>query len=209
MQRLHVFFPLLLLIHIIGLSAFAQPAPTLTEIKGHKLLDLGSITLDERGAETMEAEKKWAETTRRSLVARWKELVRSDKTHEAELSQTELEMNAIENYVDRIEQLFGHRFDIFRFRLFVMAAVIAFLGAFAMGYFYIAMRSDTLRETFSGDAGLQFAALFTIIITILVFGVLSVLEGKELSALLGGLSGYILGRGSGAQRPADERKGQD
>jgi hypothetical protein len=38
--------------------------------------------------------------------------------------------------------------------------------------------------------------LFFLVIAIILFGILRILEGKELSALLGGLSGYILGRGT-------------
>jgi hypothetical protein len=34
------------------------------------------------------------------------------------------------------------------------------------------------------------------VIAIILFGITGILEGKELSALLGGLSGYILGRTS-------------
>jgi hypothetical protein len=43
-------------------------------------------------------------------------------------------------------------------------------------------------------AGLQFITLFSLIIAIILFGVMNILEGRELAALLGGLSGYILGR---------------
>ena len=42
--------------------------------------------------------------------------------------------------------------------------------------------------------GIQFITLFALVIAIILFGITGILEGKELSALLGGLSGYILGR---------------
>jgi hypothetical protein len=51
-----------------------------------------------------------------------------------------------------------------------------------------------MREIFRNDRGLQFITLFSLVIAITMFGLLNILEGKELSALLGGLSGYILGR---------------
>ena len=67
------------------------------------------------------------------------------------------------------------------------------------GFFLIALRTPTIgSDFFRGEAGIQFVTLFSLIIAIILFGVLKILEGKELSALLGGLSGYILGRGTGA-----------
>ncbi len=71
------------------------------------------------------------------------------------------------------------------------------VGLVIVGFFFIAYRDELIRRTiFSGDAGLQFIAIFSIIIAIILFGITGTLEGKELSALLGGISGYILGRSS-------------
>ncbi len=73
----------------------------------------------------------------------------------------------------------------------------ALVGAVIVGFFVIAIRSTKIQETiFAGDSGIQFVTLFSLVIAIILFGILHILEGKELSALLGGLSGYILGRGS-------------
>lgn len=74
----------------------------------------------------------------------------------------------------------------------------AFLVAIVIvGFFIIAYRDDEIRKTiFSGDSGLQFITIFSIIIAIILFGITEVLGGKELSALIGGISGYILGRSS-------------
>lgn len=47
---------------------------------------------------------------------------------------------------------------------------------------------------------MQFVTLFSLVIAIVLFGVLKILDGRELAALLGGLSGYILGRGSRSER---------
>jgi len=66
-----------------------------------------------------------------------------------------------------------------------------------VGFFVIATKEKTIRDLiFSNDSGLQFVTLFSLIIAIILFGVIGVLEGRELAALLGGLSGYILGRGN-------------
>lgn len=74
----------------------------------------------------------------------------------------------------------------------------AFLvGIVIVGFFIIAYRDDQIRKSiFTGDAGLQFITIFSIIIAIILFGVTEILGGKEISALLGGISGYILGRNS-------------
>jgi hypothetical protein len=75
---------------------------------------------------------------------------------------------------------------------FYFALLIALV---ILGFFVVALRDkDVRREIFSGQAGIQFITLFSIVIAIILFGITDVLEGKELAALLGGLSGYILGR---------------
>ncbi len=195
---------LVLLQMMLGLRAHAQPPAN--DINGHTLLNLSSIQANPAPGEVLSAEKKWAETTRRVLMSRWKELVRTNKTDQAEFTETELKLNDIDNYIDRIDEISLREMETNQsanaFKLYIMTGVIVFLGTFVLGYFLVAMR--TASSTFSGDAGLQFAALFSIIIAIIMFGVLNILEGKELSALLGGLSGYILGRGSRTQSPSDD-----
>lgn len=82
------------------------------------------------------------------------------------------------------------------------------VGAVILGFFLIAFFSAPVRTAiFAGDSGIQFVTLFSLVIAIILFGVLGILEGKELSALLGGLSGYILGRSSGqSARPSGPMK---
>jgi hypothetical protein len=77
-----------------------------------------------------------------------------------------------------------------------MSAVFAFLvGMVILGFFVMAYRDEQVRrEIFAGQSGIQFVTLFSLVIAIILFGIIDVLEGKELAALLGGLSGYILGR---------------
>jgi len=71
------------------------------------------------------------------------------------------------------------------------------VGAVIVGFFGVAFRSQRVQEAiFTGESGIQFITLFSLVIAIILFGVLKILEGKELAALLGGLSGYILGRHS-------------
>ena len=76
--------------------------------------------------------------------------------------------------------------------IFGIAVVLVIIS-----FFYMANKSEEVRKSlFSNDSGLQFVTLFALVIAIILFGVLKILEGRELAALLGGLSGYILGRGT-------------
>lgn len=76
------------------------------------------------------------------------------------------------------------------------------IGCVILGFFLIilfAKRENTAGQIFSGQHGLQFITLFSLVISIAMFGVLGILEGKELAALLGAISGYVLGRVSAGE----------
>jgi hypothetical protein len=82
------------------------------------------------------------------------------------------------------------------FKLWASVVFALLIGLVISGFFMISWRDERiLQAIFSGQAGLQFLTLFSLVIAIILFGIMGILEGKELSALLGGLSGYILGRG--------------
>lgn len=69
------------------------------------------------------------------------------------------------------------------------------IGLVIVGFFILSFKDETIRRAiFSGQTGIQFLTLFSIVIAIILFGVTNILQDKELAALLGGLSGYILGR---------------
>jgi hypothetical protein len=73
------------------------------------------------------------------------------------------------------------------------------IGVVILGFFVLAFKDPKVRTAiFGGQAGMQFLTLFSLVIAIILFGITGILEGKELGALLGGLSGYILGRSSQA-----------
>lgn len=71
----------------------------------------------------------------------------------------------------------------------------AVVGLMIILFFGIAFYDPVVRNNiFSGQSGIQFVTLFSLIISIILFGITGILGDKELSALLGGLSGYILGK---------------
>jgi hypothetical protein len=74
-------------------------------------------------------------------------------------------------------------------------AFAALIGLVIAGFFWLSNKDESMRRAiFSGQTGIQFLTLFSIVIAIILFGITSILQDKELAALLGGLSGYILGR---------------
>ena len=81
------------------------------------------------------------------------------------------------------------------FKLYASGIFAGLIGVVIVGFFVVLGRDRSIMAAiFSGEFGLQFLTLFSLVIAIILFGILGILEGKELSALLGGLSGYILGR---------------
>jgi hypothetical protein len=75
---------------------------------------------------------------------------------------------------------------------FIYAGIVLVLigGFYGLAFIDRPMR----RAIFGRQAGIQFITLFSLVIAIILFGVLEILADKELAALLGGISGYILGR---------------
>jgi len=87
-----------------------------------------------------------------------------------------------------------------QFKGYMSGAFAALIAIVIGGFFLLASRDEVMRRAiFSGETGIQFLTLFSLVIAIILFGIINILEGKELAALLGGLSGYILGRTT--QRP--------
>lgn len=83
------------------------------------------------------------------------------------------------------------------FKTLIAIAFAGLVGVVILGFFSIAHRDETVRRAiFSGESGIQFITLFSLVIAIILFGITGILGAKELAALLGGISGYILGRGT-------------
>lgn len=96
---------------------------------------------------------------------------------------------------DMVNQLFISSDATNSFKLKMSLAFAALVAVVITGFFWIAFSNEEVKKAiFSNEAGIQFITLFAIVIAVILFGIIGVLEGKELSALLGGLSGYILGK---------------
>ncbi len=95
----------------------------------------------------------------------------------------------------KIEVLLGQLDEQSDFRFWITLAFILLVGGVIFWVARITNDHADVRQTvFAGDKGLQFVTLFALIIAIILFGIVGILSGRELSALLGGISGFILGR---------------
>lgn len=126
------------------------------------------------------------------------------KKKQAEVDRKEPRLRAVEQ---RIASLFDDNQYVNRFRIWVAVAFSALVFAVIVGFYWIVNKHKIATTIFSGEMGMQFVTLFLIVIAIILFGIIGTLEGRELAALLGGLSGYILGRVSDTGRRAST--GQD
>jgi hypothetical protein len=87
----------------------------------------------------------------------------------------------------------------------VFAAIVYFL---VLKFFRVVDSNGKVKESiFTGDSGMQFITLFSIVIAVILFGILGILQANELSALLGGLSGYILGKAGPLGQPKPDAAG--
>jgi hypothetical protein len=84
----------------------------------------------------------------------------------------------------------------------IFAAIVFFL---VMKFFRVVDSDSGVKQSiFTGDTGIQFITLFSIVIAVILFGILGILGANELSALLGGLSGYILGKSNSTGKSAKQ-----
>lgn len=81
------------------------------------------------------------------------------------------------------------------FRKTISIGFACLLGGLLLVFVVVVFRSQkNVAEYFFSDTGLQFITIFVLIISIILFGILKILEGRELAAILAGISGYILGK---------------
>lgn len=103
-------------------------------------------------------------------------------------------LNDLENKTDSeiysllVPQTQRNQFKLLMSALFALMVLVVILG-----FFTVALRDTSVRSAiFSNQTGIQFVTLFSLVIAIILFGITEILQAKELSALLGGISGYIL-----------------
>lgn len=125
------------------------------------------------------------------------------KTREEELFDAKQTAAKIENEIDQVILAADEENE---FRLIISLLFTGLVAFVIAGFYVMAYKNNVVANAFGGEKGIQFITLFLVVIAIILFGIMGVFGGKELSALLGALSGYILGRStsgtsSDKQRP--------
>ena len=135
---------------------------------------------------------RW-DSTQKRLTSPEREQVEKDLVvKQAERTKLQADLEAAENTINDFLNIEKPKQS---FKLYMSAVFALLVGCVIIGFFFIAWLDDGVRRNiFAGHAGIQFVTLFSLVIAIILFGIIEILEGKELAALLGGLSGYILGR---------------
>lgn len=82
------------------------------------------------------------------------------------------------------------------FRMMVSFGFMVLIGTLLVIFFFVVYRKSgkSAYIMLLGASGLQFVTIFVLIISIIIFGILGVLGGTELAAILSGISGYVLGK---------------
>lgn len=72
------------------------------------------------------------------------------------------------------------------FKIIISLSFALLVAGVIIGFFLvIGGHRSIIYEIFSNDSGIQFITIFSIVIAVILFGIIGVLEGKELAALLG------------------------
>jgi hypothetical protein len=122
----------------------------------------------------------------------------ADSMHSSKLDSNVVNIKSdIISATNQIDQTLSPEIKQQEFRANITLYFTILLGAILIAFF-ILLYNKTDKETAKeliGPTGLQFITLFVLIIAVILFGVLGILERSELSAILSGISGYILGKG--------------
>lgn len=139
-----------------------------------------------------------------AIREKFREAARRDSVNQQFYERIQKNLTPIQQDIFQAEQaIYAALSPEFRDQDFRVWISLTFSGLIALilfaFFFIIYRRSDALlyRQMLS-SAGLQFITVFVLITAIILFGILRVLGGSELAAILSGISGYILGKGGGS-----------
>lgn len=153
-----------------------------------KLIYYGSDNELERSIQANEMDMDEVQRSSSSLTNSKAKIVSYENKAKNFRSSLDLMAREIDKRIDKLDNKNYFRSEISYIFSSLVAIVIA--GFFLIVYY----KENVVSDIFSGDKGIQFITLFLIIIAVILFGIMGILESRELSALLGALSGYILGR---------------
>jgi hypothetical protein len=144
-------------------------------------------------------EDKRKQDVQKKITEATEELSRISQQNEKVAQDQLLYQRLLGEIDDMVNQLFiaSDATNSFKYKMSLAFSIL--VGVVIVGFFIIAWSNEEIKKTiFSNESGIQFITMFAIVIAVILFGIIGVLESKELSALLGGLSGYILGKSRAA-----------
>jgi hypothetical protein len=139
-----------------------------------------------------------------TIKKRFAEATERDSLNEIAYKQIRQNIGALQQDIFLAEQaIYSSLSPEFReqdFRIWTSLTFSGLIAVLLLAFFAIIFkRSDvSLSKHLLSSSGLQFITVFILIIAIILFGILNVLGGSELAAILSGISGYILGKGGSA-----------
>jgi len=122
------------------------------------------------------------------------------KIVKSNIDNSKKNISRINSNIDKITRMINDRMNIEQsqqtFRQWVSAIFAILIAIIILSFFFILFKSNSkdLASMLMGESGLQFITLFSLIISIILFGVLNILEGKELAAIISAIAGFILGK---------------
>jgi uncharacterized membrane protein len=138
-----------------------------------------------------------------TIKERYIESERRDSANQIIYMQIQRNVEVLRQDIFKAEQaIFASLSPEFRdqdFRIWISLTFSGLIAVILFAFFTIIYRrsDSSLYKQLLSSSGLQFITVFVLIIAIILFGILKVLGGSELAAILSGISGYILGKGGG------------
>jgi len=139
------------------------------------------------------------------MTQRIEELTDSNETRLVLSSNLDNVQQDIYDCNQQIESALAPEYKQQKFRKEISLYFTILIGILLTIFFYIVFKksgNDLSKDLLSGY-GLQFVTLFVLIIAVILFGILGILQGSELAAILSGISGYILGKGVDKDKDKD------
>jgi prepilin-type N-terminal cleavage/methylation domain-containing protein len=185
-------------IEVDGLSAKLQERESLEREKSYLEKTYATLSPDTPSA-LKKAIKRQADEAKARLEIAQTTQAKNDLLRD--LNEKKIVLDEKKHQKNKIEQRISELIDIEKprqqFKTTMSIIFAALVGLVIVGFFITAWKDEKVRTAiFSGQSGIQFVTLFSLVIAIILFGITGILADKELAALLGGLSGYILGRGT-------------
>jgi len=135
------------------------------------------------------------------------------------LEDADRALNQVTNGIQRLEYLLRRcetaidmaltpEYKNMNFKMAVSGFFSLLIAVMIVSFFLVIYKKSDggIATLLLSDGGLQFVTIFVLIIAIILFGILSILEGRELAAILSGIAGYILGRSSQLKAASETRQ---